>query len=88
MRRSNVPDMMSPPPDDEAGAEKCSEECERYMAAQNSNESFLLKPMHHSPQAGYRLVWFAAGTEKDYIDVACPEAISFCEEVTFDGRGL
>ena len=88
VQRANVPDMMFPPPDDEAGAEKCSEECERYMAAQSSNESFLLKPMRHSPQAEYRLVRFAAGNEKDYIDVACPEAIPFCEEVTFDGRCL
>lgn len=83
VRRANVIDIKFPPPDDEAGAEKWSEEYERYLAAQNSNESFLLKPMRYSHQAEYRLVWFAMGTEKDYIDIECPEAIKLCEKVMF-----
>ena len=71
------------PPADEAGMEKWGEEYERYLAAQNSNESFLLKPQRYARQAEYRLVWFAAGLEKNYIDIKCPEAIKFCEKVTF-----
>jgi hypothetical protein len=88
VRRSNVSDMKFPPPDDEAGAEKWAEEYERYLAAQNSNESLLLKPLRYAHQAEYRLAWFAAGREKGYIDVECSEAIQFCEKVTFGGRGL
>lgn len=83
VRRANVPDMKFPPPNDEAGMEKWGEEYDRFLAAQNSNESLLLKPMRYSNQAEYRLVWFAAGPEKDYIDIECPEAIKLCEKVTF-----
>lgn len=87
VRRADVPDMKFPPPADEAGMEKWGDEYERYLAAQNSNESLLLKPMRYANQAEYRLVWFAAGPEKDYIDLECPEVIKLCEKVTFGGRG-
>lgn len=87
VRRAGVPDMKFPPLDDEAGAEKWGDEYERYLAAENANESFLLKPLRYAHQAEYRLVWFAAGLERDYVDIECPEAIKLCEKVTFGEAG-
>lgn len=83
VRRNNVSDMNFLPPDNEVEMEKWAEGYEKYLAQQNSNESFLLKPMRYSNQSEYRFVWFAAELEKDYIDIQCPEAIQFCEKITF-----
>lgn len=83
VRRANVPDMKFPPPETEAEAEKYFAEYEQYLAAQNSNESFLLKLMRFANQSEYRFVWFAMGVERDEIDIECPEAVKFCEKITF-----
>jgi len=83
VRRNNVSDMKFPPPDNEPKMEKWVEEYEKYLVQQNANESFLLKSMRHADQFEYRFVWFADGFEEDYIDIQCPEAIQFCEKVTF-----
>jgi hypothetical protein len=67
-------------PDSFANPEEWGKEYDRYVA-EKSVKAFFIKRIKFSHQGEYRFIWFAAGSEKEHIDIICPEARRFCQRL-------
>lgn len=68
-------------PDSFANPDEWEKEYDRYVA-EKSVKAFFIKRMKFSHQGEYRFIWFTAGeSEREYIDIICPEARRFCQRL-------
>jgi hypothetical protein len=69
-----------PPPDSYENPEQWANDYDQFVAA-HSRDSFFVKRSKYSHQAEYRFIWFAQGSENEYLDIICLEARRFCQPI-------
>jgi hypothetical protein len=69
-----------PSPDRFPNPEEWEKEHDKFVSVQ-SRDALFIKRSIFSHQAEYRLIWFARGTEKEYIKIICPEARRYCQKI-------
>jgi hypothetical protein len=70
-------------PESYSNPEERAADYDKYVS-KHIVDAFFLKRAEYSHQGEYRFIWFAQGTEKDHLDVKCPDAIKYCERLTTD----
>jgi hypothetical protein len=64
-----------------------SEDVERFFDEYEMNmavhrrDALFTKPIRFAHQGEYRFIWFTNGLEQDFIEVACPEALKYCQRM-------
>ena len=70
-----------PTPESYSNPEEWATDYEKYVGRQVI-DAFFVKLTEYSHQGEYRFIWFAQGSEKDHLDIKCPDALKYCERLT------
>lgn len=72
--------MSIVPPTSAKNIEKWSDEMMQHVG-KLSMDAYFMKHISFAHESEYRFIWFAEGSQKDFIDIKCPAAIPFCERI-------
>jgi hypothetical protein len=70
-------------PESYSNPEEWAGDYDKYISRQVTDGLFVKRTVY-SHQGEYRFIWFAQGSEKDHLDIKCPDAIKYCERLTTD----
>ncbi len=75
----NAP-LFKAPPASESEAEEWADNLERRIHEDARLEPYFLKPLRYAHQNEYRFIWCVSQRTDDCLDIACQEALKFCEK--------
>ena len=78
--RKSEPQSINPP-ESYSDPEEWAKDYDRFVG-QQARESFFLKHSRYAHQCEYRFIWFSDGDEKTHIDISCPAAARYCQDIS------